>query len=136
MNRNKLGQFQKGIIPWNKNKFGYMGANKTSLTKDTVRRSDYITPQKATRDCPMIVLEHEFISVRSKNGKIYQHHKRIPYSKYVLLQNGIEVPKGCVVFHKDGDNKNNIISNLEVITRAELAKRNKNANTNIKTILN
>jgi hypothetical protein len=38
---------------------------------------------------------------------------------------GIDVPKGFVVYHKDGDNSNNVIGNLEVISRAELIKRNK-----------
>lgn len=37
---------------------------------------------------------------------------------------GINVPKGFVVYHKDGDNSNNDIGNLEVINRAELLRRN------------
>jgi hypothetical protein len=55
------------------------------------------------------------------------HRKRISYPKYVLEQNGIEVPKGCVVYHKDGDIYNNDLDNLEIITRAELLMRNRGA---------
>lgn len=28
------GRFKKGMTPWNKGKYGYIGANKTSFTKE------------------------------------------------------------------------------------------------------
>lgn len=35
-----------------------------------------------------------------------------------------KLPKGYVIYHKDGDKHNDDINNLEAITRAELVKRN------------
>lgn len=58
-------------------------------------------------------------------GKKYYHRKRMSYAKYLAIKSGLEVPKGYVVYHKDGDSTNNDISNLEVISRAELIFRNK-----------
>ena len=36
-----------------------------------------------------------------------------------------DVPKGCVIYCKDGNPENFDIDNLELITRAELARRNR-----------
>ena len=115
---------QKRHIPWNKGKFGYMKANRTSITAETVKRSDYKTPHLTSRDGFIITAEDEFVMTQSRNGKVYKHHKRIPFAKHVLMQAGIEVPKGHVVYHIDGDKLNNDLSNLEVISRAELMRRN------------
>jgi len=48
--------------------------------------------------------------------------KRISYARY---QYGYkEIPKGHIIYHKDGDPLNNKRSNLECISRAELCRRN------------
>ena len=73
----------------------------------------------------LICLSEETRYVKNnKNGKIYEHHKRIGYAQWILKQNGIEIPKGYVVYHRDGNYMNNDIGNLEIISRAELCKRN------------
>ena len=54
---------------------------------------------------------------------IYNNHKRVSYPRWLLKQNGIDVPADCVVWHKDGDYTNNDLSNLEVITRREACLR-------------
>lgn len=40
----------------------------------------------------------------------------------------IDCPKGYVIYHKDGDKYNNRKKNLEVISRAEMLKRNQQKN--------
>lgn len=56
------------------------------------------------------------------------HGNRKPnnlYRKYLWeLYNQMDVPKGYVVYCKDGNSENLDISNLELITRRELLKRN------------
>lgn len=76
-------------------------------------------------DKRLICLSDEIVYIKNKrNGKAYANHKRIGYAKWVLKQAGIEIPKGYVVYHKDGNYANNDIGNLEIISRAELLKRN------------
>jgi hypothetical protein len=41
-----------------------------------------------------------------------------------MIKAGYTIPKGAIVYHKDQDPTNNSLDNLEIITRAELAKRN------------
>lgn len=77
-------------------------------------------------DGRLICLSEEITYIKNKrNGKTYANHKRIGYARFLLQQQGIEIPKGCVVYHIDGDYTNNNIGNLKIITRAELAKLNK-----------
>mgnify|MGYP006355478717 CR=1 FL=1 len=52
------------------------------------------------------------------------NNKRIQRSKYVWQQVYGEVPKGYVMYHKDGDKFNDELENLECIPRSELIKRN------------
>lgn len=125
------GQFTKGQTPWNKGKTGYMGANETSFSRDKIldKYKDIEgKPRYNGKDGLYCTVSERKPTKDSRKGKIYQHRKRIPYARYVLEQNGIEVPKGSVVYHKDGDIYNNELENLEVITRAELIKRNRGEN--------
>ena len=45
-------------------------------------------------------------------------------ARFVLLNAGVNLVPGVVVWHIDGDPSNNAPENLEFITRAELARRN------------
>ena len=123
-----MSKFTKGYIPWNKGKRGYMGANRTSFTKeqiDILGKQSEGKPRWNGRD-GLICVTQEKISIKdARTDKIYMCRKRIPYARYILQQNGVQVPKGYIVYHKDGDVYNNNINNLEVITRSELLKRNK-----------
>lgn len=118
-------EFKSGHVPFNKGTIGLMKPNRTSFTRDNIKRNDYITPMHFGRDGLYMSLENEFVERLNKNGKTYNHHKRISLGSWVLKQNGIDIPKGYVAYHKDGDLYNNDISNLEVISRAELLKRNR-----------
>lgn len=54
------------------------------------------------------------------------HGKRIHRAKHVWQQVYGEVPKGYVMYHKDGDKFNDELENLECIPRSELIRRNNN----------
>lgn len=129
MQRNTKGQFKKGMIPWNKGKRGYMGANRTSFTSERVakERTKYNigVPHKPDEVGYLVCrIEEKKPHKDSRTGKIYMHRKRISYAKYLLQQQGITIPKGYVVYHLDQDNSNNNLDNLKVISRAELIALN------------
>lgn len=118
------GQFQKDMIPWNKGKYGYMSANRTSFTKKDLEARRVIGKPRKGRD-GMVCASEEKIPVKSRNGKVYMHQRRISYSKWLMEQQlGRKLESNEIVYHIDGDKYNNELSNLEVITRAELLKRN------------
>lgn len=123
-----MHKFQKGDIPWNKGLTGYMGVNETSFSRDKILDKYSAIegkPRYNGKDGLYCTVSERKPTKDSRKDKVYMHRKRIPYARYVLEQNGINVPKGSVVYHKDGDIYNNELENLEVITRAELIKRNR-----------
>jgi hypothetical protein len=50
--------------------------------------------------------------------------KRMRRARFVWENTHGKIPKGLVIYHKDGDRFNDEIENLEMISRAELKKRN------------
>lgn len=125
MNRDPVtGRFLKGMKTWNKGLFGWQGANRTSFTKDSVKRAD-IGKVMQGKD-QLVCVSEEVRPTRSRNGKVYMHHKRVSYAKWLMEKElGRKIdPRKEVIYHIDGNAYNNDLSNLEVITRAELAKRN------------
>lgn len=132
MSRDNLGRFLKGHNTWNKGKYGYMGANCGSFTKEDIAKRRQIGKVSQGKD-QLVCVSEDTIPTKSRNGKIYMHHKRVSYARNLmenLLNRKLEVNE--VVFHKDGDAFNNDLSNLEVITRSELAKRNHKGGLNAK----
>jgi hypothetical protein len=125
----KTGRFIKGSQTWNKGKKGYMGANKTSFTRDTIKQAEIGSPKQGNGHLVTATDERKPVTDK-RSGKTYMHHKRESYPRWLLKQNGIEVPNDCVVWHKDGDYTNNDLSNLEVITRAESCRRTNRAKLN------
>ena len=125
MNRDPVtGRFLKGMKTWNKGLFGWQGANRTSFTKDSVRRAD-IGKVMQGKD-QLVCVSEEVRPTKSRNGKVYMHHKRVSYAKWLMEKElGRKIdPREEVIYHIDGNAYNNDLSNLEVITRAELVKRN------------
>jgi hypothetical protein len=107
------GQFEKGQVPWNKNKKGIHlhpatefkpgqnGGSKNTAWKGGV--------QYIKADCV-----HLYTGVNSRVRRpktVYEKH----YGK---------IPKGYVIFHLDYDKNNDEIENLVAISRAELLRRN------------
>lgn len=121
------GSFKKGMTPWNKGIRGYMGANKTSFTHEKIDEigrksvgvgrvsggwSACLTDEKVERRDPR------------HRGKSYMFRKRMGTARFVLMRAGVKLGPGDVVWHLDRDPSNNAVENLEVITRAEMARRN------------
>lgn len=55
-----------------------------------------------------------------------RNHRNFETAKECLNFFGVELPKGYVAYHKNGEKKDNRFCNLEVITRAEMLRRNLN----------
>lgn len=123
------GCFMKGHKTWNKGMKGLItgeGCKKTWYTSEQMleRAKKSIGKPRFSKDTYTCLTEELIEKRNTKNNKVYKHHKRMGYARWLLLQQGIDIPKGYIVYHKDGDIANNDIGNLEIISRAELLKRN------------
>jgi len=56
-------------------------------------------------------------------------NKRLRRPHKVWIEHNGPIPAGMVLFHRDGDRYNDDLSNLELITRGELARRNRKNRT-------
>lgn len=121
----------KGNVPWNKgiHKATSSKCKKTYFTREQIMsKTEYYVPQLG-KDQLVVAdpTEPRRAYKNPRNNKTYQNVRRIPYARYVLKQAGIEVPKGYIIYHIDGNMLNNDIGNLEIISRGELMKRNHSA---------
>ena len=107
------GRFKKGQTPWNK---GIMGTHFSSDTE--FKTGEHVGSnhpcwkgglQLPTNDCAYL---HTGANSRTRRPK------------WLYEQLYGTLPEGCVIYHKDGNNKNDDLWNLEVISRAELLRRN------------
>jgi hypothetical protein len=118
------GCFKKGHVPHNKGKKlkEYIPFDKIEKIKQTqFKKGEEHTGekhiswqggvQKMTNDCVHVW--------KGTNERVRRPRKNYEdaYGK---------IPKGFVVYHKDGNKNNDHPSNLEAISRAELLKRNNN----------
>lgn len=105
--------FKKGHIPYNK------GMKRGSVAPDTEFKEGVTTGenhpswkggvQKPKDDCAYLW-----------DGT----NKRVRRPRQIYEEHHGKIPKGYVIWHIDGDKKNDDISNLEAISRAEMMKRN------------
>lgn len=113
--RNEKGQFQKGLIPWNKGKTYTLEnhTNKTSF-KCGAGHPHYrpIGSERVDRD------GYIFVKVSDK--------KWIPKHRYLWEQQNGPVPKNHVVLFANGDKRDFHPDNLVLVSRAQLAVMNKN----------
>jgi hypothetical protein len=112
-----LGKFLLGMIPWNKGKKGIHLNLKTEFKKGQFVGEKHPSwkggIQKPKSDCA-------HVSVGA--------NQRVRRPKLIWENHFGKLPKGYLIYHKDGNNKNDSIENLEAITRAELLKRNTSKN--------
>jgi len=109
-------RFEKGLIPWNK------GLKGIHLSKDTEFDGTLIGDKHPSWKGGI----H-----RIKNDVVYLwtgSNERVRRPRKVYENNYGEIPKGYVVYHKDGNSLNDDPKNLEAISRGELMKRNHSIN--------
>ena len=119
------GSFKKGQVPPNKGKKieEYLTREQISRMEKTQFKEGELVAEKAfnwkggvqemTNDC---------VHVYDGVGK----RKRRP--RKIYEENFGAIPKGYIIFHRDGNKDNDSPENLEAISRAELVKRNKAKN--------
>lgn len=121
------GCFEKGHKAWNKGKKGWFAGDSKNWFnhEQTLAKAEKsFGKPRLQGDSVVCLIRDTHYRKNAHNGKMYKTHKRMYYSRWVLKQAGIEIPKGYVVWHIDGDFTNNDIGNLKIITRAELCKIN------------
>ena len=110
---NHSGRIEKGAIPWNKNKTGYMSANVTSFKKgQTPKNHRPVGSERITRDGYMEVKIKEPRTWRLKHIVVWE------------AENG-KLPSGHVIRLLDGDKTNCNIGNLLCISRGANATSNR-----------
>lgn len=108
------GKFKKGQIPWNKGLKGIHLSPNTEFKKGVNNFDKHPSWKGGVH--------------KLKTGEVYVMIKsklRVRRPRYIWEQNYGAIPQGYVIYHKDGNTSNDDINNLELITRRELAKRNK-----------
>jgi len=115
-------EFKKGRISWNKGTKGICKANSGSYKKGNVPYG-YMGGYKILKDDGIYVRikKETYQYGKNKVGK-YEQLARVKYRQAYGDFNG-------VILHKDGDVMNCELENLQLITRAELLRRNQYKNT-------
>ncbi len=112
------GRFGKGNIPFNKDKKGLTGANKTSFKKGNKPHNWVpIGSERITKD--------GYIQIKIQEGK-FQHNWK---GKHILIweeSNG-PVPKGHNVIFGDGNNRNFDLDNLILVSKKQMLILNRNS---------
>lgn len=123
-------RFQRGLNPWNAGRVGVRMSPKSEFKKGQM---------------PYNTLYDGAITVRSdrnsKTGKIYRYKyirianaKWLLYQRYVWEQHNGPVPPKHLIKFKNGDTLDCRLENLEMISMAENARRNRNPEKYRKTI--
>jgi len=127
--RKTNGQFSKGHVPYNK------GIKRGSVSPETefqkgihaMQFKGYGVPNVANRvgrRNEVYATTPEQQKARSR-GKAYITRKRITYARYLWKKFIGEIPQGCIIYNNNQEDPEDIrIENLEIISRAELLKRN------------
>jgi hypothetical protein len=112
MLRNSKGQFLPGSMK------GNQFAKGNPANKGSFRKGEHTMEKHPSWKGGIQIMKRDGVYVNIGNGK------RIPRGRYNWEQVYGELPKGYIIYHKDGNNKNDAIDNLEAMTRAELITRN------------
>jgi hypothetical protein len=112
-------RYQKGLVPWNSGKKGYMGPNRTSFKKgDMPWTKKPLYSESVNRDgyIQIIIPETNPWTGAATRNK----HKHL----WLWEQANGPLPKSHAVIFKDGDNRNFALDNLLCVTRGELLTLN------------
>ena len=113
---NNAGSFKKGHVPWNK------GMKGLHVSPDTeFKLGQYVGPKHPSWKGGLQRPKNDCVHLNTGANK----RVRRPVLVYMFYYNLESIPKGHVIWHADGDKDNDHVDNLEMISRAELLKRNK-----------
>lgn len=116
----RRGVFKKGLVPFNKGK--KMSRAMYKKCAPTMFKKGQLPKNTKEADGA--------ITIRYDNRGVAVPHIRLSLGKWEYLARHVwrqangEIPKGHIVIHKDGDSMNCEIDNLELISRADNARRN------------
>lgn len=110
--QNNVKGYEKGHEPWNKGIKGIHLCPKTQFKKG--QGLDKSASWKGGVYAPKNDCVHLTLKSKEKTRR----------PRYVYEQKYGKIPKGYVIFHKDGNKYNDAIENLTAITREELMKKN------------
>ena len=111
-------RYPKGIVPWNKGKKGYMGANATSFKKGQMPKNHRpVGSERITKD--------GYIQVKIAEPRTWRLKHIVEWEKV----NG-SLPKGHCIRILDGDKTNCHIDNLICISRGANATSNQRNKAN------
>ena len=116
--KNKLGQFLKGCLPWNKSKKGIHLSPDTEFKKGENHTGEKHPSWKGGKQ----IMNNDCVHVWTNTGKRVRRPRAIWESVHG------PIPKNHVIVHRDGDKHHDNISNLECISRAEHKQRNAKKN--------
>jgi len=118
-------EFKPGQEPWNKGSVGVRMSPETEF-KPGVHSSTfkgYGVPNVCQGKRIEVYATTPDQETRVSRGRKYVSRKRTTYARWVMGYK--DIPAGHIVYHKDGNVLNNHPYNLEIISRAELLKRNR-----------
>lgn len=120
-NGSSSGRFQKGMMPWNNGTKGVMKINSGSFKKGAIplnkhQIGDIVQRTNAREGKPRM-----WIKVADNGGSSDWKLMAV----VVWEKNHGQLPKGMVVHHKDRNQLNDDISNLQALTRADHLKEHR-----------
>lgn len=107
-------QFKIGNEPWNK---GVKGIHLNPETE--FKKGEHVGEDHASWKGGIQVAKRDGVYLWDGANKRVRRSRRVYEEAYG------EIPKGYVIYHKNGDRFDDRPENLEAISRGELAKRNK-----------
>jgi hypothetical protein len=117
----RSGHFEKDQVGWNKGKKGYMGPNRTSFQKGAVpaNRREFGEERICSKD--------GYILVKTNAIDPYTGHHAYWRHKHLVIWEAANgpPPAGHMVCFVNGDKTDIRLDNLELVSRAENAIRNK-----------
>lgn len=111
------GQFQKGHIPANKGKKGYMTPEQYEKCKATMFKKGNIPANHRPIGSERIDKRDGSILVKVKDGQLQKNW--MSKSRYIYEQAHGKIPAGHKVIFADGNNRNFDLDNLILVSNAE-----------------
>ena len=116
--RGRTTQFKPGTIPWNKGKPFESGGRSAETRFKTGQKPHTWNPighERVSRDG---YLQRKMTDTGiTRRDYVYLH-------RLVWLDAGRDIPPGHAICFKDGDKRNFALDNLELVSRADLMRRN------------